>query len=103
MPGRPTHTDDFTKWKVQDLVFRIEGAETGEVIVYDEQKCNGCGGCAVACAAGLWSVPEGKRARLARKYRHLCLECAACHAVCEQDAIDFRYPDGGTGIMIKHG
>ena len=55
------------------------------------------------CAASLWTVPKGKKARLAPKYRELCMECAACYAMCEPDAIDFRYPNGGTGIIIKHG
>lgn len=103
MTSKQTHTDDLTRWKVQDLVFRVEGTVSGDFIFYDEQKCDGCGGCALVCAANLWVVPQGKKARLAQKYRELCLECAACHAVCEQDAIEFRYPDGGTGIVIKHG
>jgi ferredoxin-like protein FixX len=51
----------------------------------------------------MWAAPKGKKARLSPKYRELCLECAACYAMCEQDAIDFRYPDGGSGIIIKHG
>ena len=103
MTSRQTHTDPLTKWRVQDLVFRVEGAEPGDFIFYDEQKCNGCGNCALVCSASLWAVPEGKKARLAPKYGELCLECAACYAVCEQDAIGFRYPNGGTGIVIKHG
>jgi ferredoxin like protein len=103
MTSKETRTDDLTEWKVQDLVFRVEGAEPGDFITYDEGKCDGCGGCALVCAASLWSVPEGKKASLAPKYRELCLECAACHAVCQQDAIDFRYPNGGSGIIIKHG
>ena len=69
MPHKETRTDDLTQWKVQDFVFRIEGAEPGDFIAYDEEKCNGCGGCALVCAASLWAVPEGKKARLAPKYR----------------------------------
>jgi ferredoxin like protein len=103
MTSKATRTDDLTQWKVQDFVFRVEGAEPGDFIAYDEGKCIGCGDCALVCAASLWAVPEGKKARLAPKYRELCLECAACYAVCEQEAIDFRYPDGGSGIIIKHG
>ena len=96
--------NDLIKWKVQDLVFRVDGADTGEFIIYDEQKCTGCGECALICAANLWSLPkDNRKARLSSKYRDLCLECAACYAVCEQDAIDFRYPNGASGIVIKHG
>ncbi len=103
MPNKAPHLKDLPEWKVQEYVFRVEGAEPGDFIAYDEGKCNGCGGCALVCAASLWAVPAGKKARLAPKYRELCLECAACYAMCEQEAIDFRYPDGGSGIVIKHG
>jgi ferredoxin like protein len=103
MPHKENHTNDLTQWKVQDLVFRVEGTDPGDFIGYDQRKCDGCGECALVCAASLWAVPEGKKARLSPKYRELCLECAACYATCEQDAIEFRYPAGGTGIIIKHG
>ncbi len=104
MPGKIITEQDLTKWKVQDLVFRAGGAETGDFISYEKQKCTGCGECALVCAASLWTVPKGgNKARLSSKYRELCLECAACYAVCEPDAIDFRYPNGGAGIIIKHG
>jgi ferredoxin like protein len=103
MPHKETSSDDVMEWKVQDLVFRVESAEPGDFIGHDEEKCDGCGDCALVCAASLWVVPEGKKARLSPKYRELCLECAACYATCVQDAIDFRYPDGGSGIVIKHG
>ena len=103
MPNKQKQSNNFTKWKVKDFVFRIEGADPGDFISFDKNKCNGCGACAMVCALSFWTVPEGKKARLASKYRDLCLECAACYAVCEPDAIDFKYPKGGTGILIKHG
>jgi ferredoxin-like protein FixX len=52
---------------------------------------------------GLWRVPLGKKAKLSPKYKELCLECAACWEICEQEAIDFWYPKGGTGIVIEYG
>jgi ferredoxin-like protein FixX len=103
MPNKENHTKALTQWKVQDFVFRVDGAEPGDFIAHDEQKCQGCGDCALVCAASLWAVPEGKKARLSPKYHERCLECAACYAMCEQGAIDFRYPEGGSGIVIKHG
>ena len=103
MPDKQKQSNDLTQWKVKDFVFRVEGADPGDFISYDESKCNGCGDCAMVCAASVWTVPKGKKARLAPKYRELCIECAACYAMCEPDAIDFRYPKGGTGIVIKHG
>jgi len=104
MAGVANRIDDLGKWKVQDLVFRVEGAETGEFITYDPDRCDGCAACVLVCAAGLWSVPQGTgKARLSARYRQHCLECAACYAVCERDAIGYRYPNGGSGIVIRHG
>jgi ferredoxin-like protein FixX len=98
--SKPT---DLVKFKALDYSFRVKNADTGDFIKYTPGKCNSCGACVLVCAASLWSLPTGKKARLSSKYKERCLECAACYAVCEQDAIDFRYPAGGTGIIIKHG
>ncbi|MEW6440638.1 MAG: 4Fe-4S dicluster domain-containing protein [bacterium] len=103
MANREARGDGLTRWKVRDLVFRVEGAAPGDFIVYDRRKCSGCGRCALVCAASLWSVRDHGKASLSPRYRDFCLECAACYAVCDQDAIDFRYPDGGSGIIIRHG
>jgi len=104
MTGGAKRMEGLDAWKVQDLVYRVEGAETGHFITFDPDRCDGCGACALVCAASLWSVPEGMdKARLSSRYRGNCLECAACYAVCERDAIDYRYPNGGSGIVIRHG
>ena len=92
--------DEF-KIDIKKMVFYKEG-DTGDFINYDEKKCNGCGMCVKVCSANLWSVKDGK-ARLAPRYGELCLECAACWEICVPEAIDFSYPAGGTGVMIKYG
>jgi len=95
---------DFSGFRVQDYVFRVKDVDPGDFITYEPSLCTGCGECAMVCTMGLWTIPKSKdKARLSAKYKSLCLECAACHAVCEADAISFRYPDGGAGIIIKHG
>lgn len=103
MTEQRPRTEDLTSWRVQDLVSRAENADPGDFIFYHLERCTGCGQCALVCAAGLWSVPPGGKAKLAPRYRELCLECAACYAVCEKDAIDFIYPEGGAGIVIRYG
>lgn len=97
-------TSDMTKFKIVDFVFRNE-ADPGDFITYHEQKCTGCGQCVTVCTVNLWSMSSknGGKARLSPKYKEHCMECAACYAMCESDAIDFRYPNGGAGIIIKHG
>jgi ferredoxin-like protein FixX len=84
------------------LVKRVDADKTGDFIRCDEEKCNGCGLCVRVCSFNLWSVKEGK-ARLAPRYRELCLECAACWEICPTEAIDFSYPAGGTGVVFEYG
>lgn len=86
----------------RNLVKRVDTEEMGEFISYDESRCDGCGRCALVCSFGLWSLKDG-RARLAPNYQRLCLECAGCWEICEREAIDFRYPRGGTGVVIEYG
>ncbi|MDI6831204.1 MAG: 4Fe-4S dicluster domain-containing protein [Actinomycetota bacterium] len=88
-------------FEVKELVYR-SGGDTGDFISFDPGRCDGCGLCARVCSAGLWSLKEGK-ARLAPRYRELCLECAACWEICAREAIDFSYPAGGTGVTIRYG
>jgi len=94
---------DLVKFKALDYSFRVKNADTGNFIKYNPKKCNSCGACVMVCAGSMWSLPKGKKARLSTKYKEHCLECAACYSVCYQDAIDFRYPNGGAGIIIQHG
>ena len=101
MDSQDSRTGDFTKTRLLSLTFRVKDADPGDFITYDESKCNGCGGCSLVCSANLWAVKD--KARLSEKYKDLCLECAACYEICEPGAIHFRYPAGGTGIIIRHG
>ena len=96
--------NDMTNFKIKDFVFRSD-MDPGDFITFHEQKCSGCGKCATICPVNLWGAARenGGKARLSPKYKEMCMECAGCYAVCEQDAIDFRYPNGGAGIIIKHG
>ena len=88
------------KIDVKDLTKRIAG--TGDFIKVDQERCNGCGRCAVVCVMNLWRLRDGV-ASLVENYQEKCLECAACYSVCEPDAINFRYPAGGTGIVYEQG
>jgi len=103
MAGNQLNPEDFLKINLKELVSRIEGADPGDFISFHQEKCNGCGACVLVCSAGLWAMTQNGKSRLSPHYQELCLECAACYAVCEQEAIDFRYPRGGSGIVIKYG
>lgn len=88
------------KIDVKDLTKRVPG--TGDFIKVDQERCNGCGRCAVVCVMNLWRLRDGV-ASLVENYQEKCLECAACYSVCEPDAINFQYPAGGTGVVYEQG
>lgn len=88
------------KIEVKDLTKRVSG--TGDFIKVDQEKCNGCGRCLIICVMNLWKMKDGK-AYLVDDYQSKCLECAGCYSLCEPDAILFRYPAGGTGVIYEQG
>ena len=86
--------------ELQGLTKRISG--TGDFISIDYNKCNNCERCLVICIMNLWRKKEGK-VYIIDEYQSKCLECAACFQVCEAEAIKFKYPIGGTGIIFEKG
>lgn len=76
----------------------VEG--TGNFIQVDPEKCTGCGNCVKVCLGDCWEISK-KKARV--KSLGECMECAACWYVCEQGAIDFSWPRGGTGYRSDWG
>jgi ferredoxin len=91
---------DKMKINVKGLTKRVSG--TGDFIQVDPEKCIGCGRCTVVCIMNLWLLRDGV-AQIVDDYQEKCVECAACYSVCESDAIIFRYPKGGTGIIYEQG
>ena len=85
---------------MDSLVKRVPGSV--DFIKLDLAKCNMCGRCLVVCTMNLWRK-KGSKVQLADDYKSKCLECAACYQVCEADAIDFRYPSGGRGVVYERG
>ncbi|MCR4419225.1 MAG: 4Fe-4S dicluster domain-containing protein [Clostridia bacterium] len=76
--------------------------KTKEHIKVDRNKCIGigCQICYIICPTGSYEMEEGKAV-----WKHgmaLCGECGACRYVCPVDAIDWSYPEAGTGIVLKY-
>ena len=86
--------------KSHSLTKHIPG--TLDFISIDQNKCNRCEQCILVCVANLWRK-IGNEISISEDYKEKCLECAACYQVCEADAIKFRYPPGGTGIIYEKG
>lgn len=76
----------------------IEG--TSDFIKIDEKKCIGCGNCVKVCLGGVFKI-KNKKAVIANLEK--CLECAACWYVCNEGAIVFSWPKGGTGYKSDWG
>jgi MinD superfamily P-loop ATPase len=74
--------------------------ETGEFLRVDENKCTGCGRCAMFCVRDVW-VKQGSVYRPLDLKR--CVECGACWNVCYYDAVIFGEPRGGTGVRFAYG
>lgn len=89
------------KIELQEISQRASG-DPGDFIKLNEDKCIGCGRCAVVCVVNLWVI-RGGIAILKDDYKEKCLECVACYSVCDSAAIDFSYPAGGTGVIFEHG
>lgn len=58
-----------------------------KIIKIDEEKCNGCGACAVACHEGAIDMIDGK-AKLVRE--NYCDGLGDCLPTCPVDAISFE-------------
>ncbi len=76
----------------------VEG--TGEFIKINEEICIGCGNCVKVCLAGCFKIVQ-KKARIISLNE--CMECAACWYVCKEEAIGFKWPEGGTGYKSDWG
>lgn len=57
---------------------------TRKIVSIDEEKCDGCGQCATACAEGAIEIIDGKAKLISESY---CDGLGACLGECPQDAI----------------
>ena len=71
-----------------------------QFIEIDGDACTGCGNCIVICGAQVFEMRENTSVAVRIED---CLECGNCEVVCEADALIFRVPGGGTGIIYECG
>ena len=72
-------------------------------IVVDSDVCRSCTtkACVHACPANLFApMSDGG---ILFNYEQ-CFECGTCYMVCNSEgAITWTYPDGGHGVVFRHG
>ncbi|MGC8465298.1 MAG: ferredoxin family protein [Acidimicrobiales bacterium] len=72
-------------------------------IVVDTQICQNCDSraCLNACPAGLFV--ETAQGSILFNYEY-CFECGTCDLICNQaGALSWSYPQGGDGVVFRHG
>lgn len=85
---------------LEGFVVYSDKPKTEEHIKVDKDKCNGCGRCYRLCPTGSFEMVDGKADWATFGMKH-CAECGFCRYVCSIDAIDWNYPEGGTGIIHR--
>ncbi len=75
-----------------------------DVIKIDEEKCNGCGNCVVACAEGAIQIINGKAKVVSEKY---CDGLGACIGKCPAGALEIvrrnavEFDEAAVGAHLK--
>jgi ferredoxin-like protein FixX len=76
--------------------------KTKEHIKVDPNKCIGmnCQLCYITCPTGSFEMVDGKAQW--KFGMQLCGESGTCLYVCPAGAIEWSYPEAGTGIVLKY-
>lgn len=64
-----------------------------DIIRIDEDKCDGCGACVIACAEGAIQVIDGKARLVSETY---CDGLGACLGECPQDALSIEHRESNV-------
>ncbi len=66
--------------------------------------CKECGEkyCVIICPAGVYKRNPNNEDEIIASHDN-CLECGTCRKICDKNAIDWKYPEGGMGVKFRCG
>ena len=67
-------------------------------LVFDPEKCNGCGRCTEVCPHGVFEIAD-KKAYIVDK--DSCMECGACVMNCPTKAVEINAGVGCAAAIIQ--
>ena len=71
--------------------------ENVSTLMYNAEKCVGCGMCTEVCPHGVFEVSDGKAVLLEKDF---CIECGACAMNCPASAIEVNAGTGCAAAII---
>ncbi len=96
-----THPDRFSlEERMASVEFRVSPSAH---ITVESELCRSCTtrACVTVCPANLFA--ETADGGILFNYEQ-CFECGTCYMVCNtQGAIRWSYPEGGYGVVFRHG
>jgi len=98
--------DSLFDLSLEDRLYvnRYEADTDHPHIEIDCELCRSCKDkvCLRICPAGVYT-PDPNDTELILVSHENCLECGSCRAVCTEEGVRWRYPDGGRGIKYRFG
>lgn len=90
---------------VEDKLFvnRFKPDVEPHIKVINENLCLKCidKQCSIGCPSNCWTIDEKGIAHVSVDG---CLECGTCHTICDELLnVDWKYPQGGFGILYRYG
>jgi len=63
----------------------------------NQDECEGCGHCVIACSFGAISLQDGK----SHIDKEICVGCGECLAVCPEEAIEINWNEKAANVQTK--
>ncbi|NCO35691.1 MAG: hypothetical protein AUJ92_20390 [Armatimonadetes bacterium CG2_30_59_28] len=73
-------------------------------ITVKDPVCRSCSEklCLYICPAEVYK-PNPNDSHLVTAHYENCLECGTCRVMCEQEGIEWRFPNGSMGVKYRYG